>query len=314
MPETINQDKSNKSNSKLKKTGKAVIAVGGEISGFTFLKRGISSHVNIGRESKQFVTDTFNETKSQMKVPKVESLNNIPRVQRQIKQANALYSACLSFLSLFVVLIVIINSLFVLKFDFISLFIEDNKFLYLSSLAVGFSAFIFVLFSGLISYKDFIKITRSTTAPYDLSMEYRSSLLSLCSIFVLQNSISTLMQTAPDLSYIKAIAGFFTITLSISLFYSARKTYDPRYLSQSPINLLPLCLTSFFGRNIGRFYTQNMIPKSPIFLLSISFFSLFINILTKDIGAVSIISLFISIIGFGAIIAMTIHGWFLKND
>lgn len=293
------------------------VAVGSEISGVTFLKRGITSNLRAVSKGGDFLKHSFSSFRQSQSYSE-ESLVKIGAldiVERQIKQANSLLTFCLS-LSVFMTgLIVFLSMNSGVITSYITEAFEGKHITYGFGIIVGLLGCAYIIIYGYVALLDFRKISSITAAPKELSAQYRSSFNAIVLIYLLQSLASTIMQSAPDLSIIRTVAGIFAITLSISLFNSARFIFNPSRPPVSNINILSVILKSLLGFSTSRYKGKLELDHGSVSLI-ICVMGLItaMNFISKEASVISMFSLFSTALGLGVILAMYIHGWRLKND
>lgn len=310
-------NKKSNSQSVLKKTGTVAKGAVAEVSGFNFLKRGISSNYRAVKHAVDYGIDL---TKATIRKPNDSSENlvaveDVSLVQRQIMQANALVSGTISITALVMTVFVSIPLIYNSFSDVVAKVMQNESLTYAFSIAVSLVAFIYLALYAYVSLIDFKAINKKTLAPIALCEEYQASFHSLALILLLQNAACLLMQTAPDISPLRTIAGILSISLSISLINSARKIYSPTLQATKNNTMIKTLFTALMGFTTYRSVKNHAIAISkPVFLLFFTMSICLLNIFTKEPSVVSIISFFASIIGIGVLVAIYTHAWKLKHD
>lgn len=296
---------------------KTAATVGSEISGITFIKRGLSANYRAITGGGSFLKRTFFSFKNAQKRNADEyiSMNEIPLLVRQIMQANSLFTICLGLVALFVGFISLFSmSTGSLVNAFKTAFTQD-WFAQPFAILLGAMAFLYLAGFTYTTFRDFKALSATTPAPSALSDQYHASFNVVMLIFLLHSCSSIVLQTAPDLSSLRTIAGIATFTLSISLFLTCRRVFDPSMKAVDPSSLLLCSFKSLLGFGVQRFNKSKSYYRSaPIFLMSLTLVIALSNFALKESSIVSIISLLVSILGLATLFAMFIHIWYLKHD
>lgn len=299
------------------KAAGAASNVAAEISGFTFIKRGLSANYRAVKGGGQHLKSTFQAFfKAQKNSAKTLVLiESLPLVERQVKQANSLLTVCICFFSIICGLIVFFSMKAGLIIGTLTSAFDGDFFTEGLSVVIGIMAVLYMALYGFSAWKDFRSLTAVTNAPTQLAQQYKSSFNIISVIFLIHTTVCIFLQHTGDVSILRTITGISVLLLTISLFNSARHIFNPVNAPIENNNILTASLKAILGMASHRSTEVSTDAHGSIaVILFISIPLTMINLLSKEASLIGFISLFATVMGLGVMSAMYIHGWLLEND
>ncbi|WP_286241263.1 hypothetical protein [Neptuniibacter halophilus] len=299
---------------KPKKRFKSARMVGSEVSGFTFIKRGIAAHVRAGQQGYAVLKTGAANVIALSKEQPMAEVSDISLVERQIKQANSLYSTIVWFGAVFLSLITVFFTYGPIA-AVLSTSLEDMPTINIFSMSIGFLAIIYFLMNGYLSLRDFRLISRITPAPSGLTAQYRATYTPIATTIILMNACAIIMQLAPGLSYERAAAGLFTVLTTIGVIQSVKNSYNPTKQATKGYSITAIITRTLTGRSITRYpaVAGDQATHPTVVLITTVIFT-GVNLCTKESSLLSLFNLFGVLIGLAALVAMSIHAWGLDRD
>ncbi|WP_299197693.1 hypothetical protein [uncultured Amphritea sp.] len=302
---------------RLDKTRKYSSAVFKEITGITFLSRGISANFRAISGGVDWLKKSSEELANQKEHYQQagDPVETYPTVSRQIFLINAVLSFFLMMTALLTATIVSVMFLFDAELRGLLSFFASSPMVLYSSILVAIGGLAYVCMNAYASLNHIKILIRSTKVPYEYSDQLRGATTLILSIAAIHAALITGFQITPADDWItKLTLGIIAALFSIGTYKNLRYIYSPNTSAKLQKNLLISLVNTLILAKESRPLGAGNFGQPPLVQAFIVVAITVFSFITKNDSLIALFSTLVSITALAILGASMMIVWGLEDD